>query len=70
MNSACQDTTQYSIKNLSNHEFEILKRAYEIQPSNYEELISLEGIGPKKIRALALISDLVYGTGPSSGRSC
>ncbi len=52
-------------QDLSNHEFEILKRAYEIQPSNYEELISLEGIGPKKIRALALISDLVYGTGPS-----
>ena len=45
--------------------FEALKRAYEIQPSSYEELISLQGLGPKKIRALALISELVYGAAPS-----
>ncbi len=44
---------------------EVLKRAYELQPRNYEELISLEGMGPKKIRALALISDLIYGSKPS-----
>jgi len=52
-------------EDLSDREFEVLKQAWEIQPSNYEELISLEGIGPKKIRALALISDLVYGSNPS-----
>ena len=46
---------------LSEKEFEVLKKAWEIQPENYEELISLKGIGPKKIRALALISDLVFG---------
>jgi len=46
---------------LSDKEFEVLKNAYELQPENYQELISLKGIGPKKIRALALISDLVYG---------
>jgi hypothetical protein len=50
---------------LSNREFEVLKRAWELQPSGYEELVSLEGMGPKKIRALALISDLVYGSKPS-----
>lgn len=44
---------------------EVLKRAYELQPANYEELVSLSGMGPKKIRALALISDLVYGSAPS-----
>jgi hypothetical protein len=44
---------------------EVLKRAYELQPASYEELISLQGMGPKKIRALALISDLVYGSRPS-----
>ena len=38
-----------------------MKKAYELQPRDYKELISLKGIGPKKIRALALISDLVYG---------
>jgi len=42
-----------------------LKRAYEIQPTDYEELISLKGMGPKKIRALALVSDLIYGSKPS-----
>ncbi len=46
---------------LSDSEFKVLKNAYELQPSDYKELISLKGIGPKKIRALALISDLVYG---------
>ena len=46
---------------ISEQEFKVLKNAYELQPENYEELLSLEGIGPKKIRALALISDLVYG---------
>lgn len=44
---------------------EVLKRAYELQPADYEELVSLSGMGPKKIRALALISDLVYGSAPS-----
>jgi uncharacterized protein len=52
-------------EDLSDHEYEVLKRAWDIQPSNYEELVSLEGMGPKKIRALALISDLVYGSSPS-----
>ncbi|GAB4316394.1 MAG: DUF763 domain-containing protein [Methanobacteriaceae archaeon] len=50
---------------LSPQEFQVLKRAWEIQPQNYEELILLKGMGPKKIRALALISDLVYGAVPS-----
>lgn len=50
---------------LTDKDLEILKRAWEIQPTHYEELLSLEGMGPKKIRALALISDLVYGAEPS-----
>jgi hypothetical protein len=45
--------------------FEVLRKAYEIQPGNYEELVSLQGMGPKRIRALALISEVVYGTAPS-----
>ncbi len=46
---------------MSDQEFKVLDNAYQVQPENYQELISLEGMGPKKIRALALISDLVYG---------
>ncbi len=38
-----------------------LRIAYEIQPESYEDLIALRGMGPKRIRALALISELIYG---------
>lgn len=50
---------------MSEQEFKVLKRAWELQPQSYGELVSLRGIGPKKIRALALISDFVYGAPPS-----
>ncbi len=39
-----------------------LIQAYEIQPKNFEELILIKGMGQKNIRALALISHLIYGT--------
>jgi hypothetical protein len=42
-----------------------LQLAYELQPSSYEDLVALRGLGPKRIRALALISELVYGASPS-----
>jgi len=42
-----------------------LQMAYELQPSSYEELVALRGLGPKSIRALALISELIYGASPS-----
>lgn len=53
------------IKELSRQTKKSLEKAYEIQPENYEELLSIQGIGPKSIRALALISELVYGSPPS-----
>lgn len=37
------------------------RRAYETNPGDFEELLGTEGVGPKTIRALALLSDLVYG---------
>ncbi|OGN91535.1 MAG: hypothetical protein A2Z75_07690 [Chloroflexi bacterium RBG_13_50_10] len=33
---------------------------YERQPDNFENLLSLEGVGPKTLRALSLISELIY----------
>jgi hypothetical protein len=33
---------------------------YEHQPENFENLLSLEGVGPKTLRALGLISELIY----------
>ncbi len=37
------------------------RHAYEANPTDFEELLGAEGVGPKTIRAFALISDLVYG---------
>ena len=45
----------------------ILLRTYERQPGDFEELIGLEGVGAKTVRALSLISELVYGV-PASFR--
>lgn len=43
----------------------LLRQIYEFQPTNYEELLSHRGVGPSTVRALALISDLLYGSKPS-----
>jgi hypothetical protein len=43
----------------------IILKTYERQPQNFEQLLGLEGVGPKTIRALSLISELVYGVAPS-----
>jgi hypothetical protein len=40
----------------------IFLTAYEHKPENFESLLALEGIGPKTLRALSLISELVYDT--------
>ncbi|MCX5999227.1 MAG: DUF763 domain-containing protein, partial [Chloroflexi bacterium] len=40
---------------------------YERQPKDFEELIGIEGVGPKTVRALSLISELVHGV-PASFR--
>ena len=42
--------------------FQALEKAYEIQPKTFEELLMIKGVGAKTIRALALISSLVYGS--------
>jgi hypothetical protein len=42
-----------------------LRNAYEFQPSNYEELLAIRGVGPSAVRALALTGELVYGSSPS-----
>lgn len=47
-----------------------LMNAFEFQPKNYEELVAVKGLGAKSIRALALISKLVYGAEPSWRDPC
>jgi len=39
--------------------------AREQYPRNFEELLSLKGMGPKTIRALSLVSEIIYGAKPS-----
>ncbi|MEM4282528.1 MAG: DUF763 domain-containing protein [Candidatus Woesearchaeota archaeon] len=53
------------IKNELKMNEETLKRASDIQPSTYEELILVKGFGPRHVRALALISELIYGASAS-----
>jgi hypothetical protein len=55
----------HGITDLTERTIVALQRAYEIQPENYEELVAIRGIGPKAVRALALVSDLIYGKPPS-----
>lgn len=55
----------HTISGLTDRTIAALTKAYELQPENYEELISIRGIGPRAVRALALVSDLVFGKSPS-----
>lgn len=37
----------------------------ELKPDSYEKLLATEGVGPKTIRALALVAEVIYGAKPS-----
>jgi hypothetical protein len=43
-------------------DWNLFRRIYDIQPQNYEELLSIHGVGPATIRSLSLIGELIYGT--------
>jgi hypothetical protein len=43
-------------------DYETLTKLHQFQPENYEELVSFKGVGAKTVRALALISQLIFGT--------
>ena len=43
----------------------IIEKAHFFEPKNFEELLALEGVGPKTIRALSLVSEIIYGAKPS-----
>jgi hypothetical protein len=45
----------------------ILLKTYDRAPENFETLLGLEGVGAKTLRALALASEIIYGT-PASTR--
>ncbi len=39
--------------------------AKDQDPQNFEQLLALQGIGPKTIRALSLVAEIIYGAEPS-----
>lgn len=43
----------------------ILEKLKFEKPENYEKLLATEGVGPKTIRALSLVSEIIYGAKPS-----
>ena len=43
----------------------ILWRLCDQKPENYEKLLATQGVGPKTIRALALVAEVIYGAKPS-----
>ena len=43
----------------------ILARLADQKPESYEKLLATEGVGPKTIRALALVAEVIYGAKPS-----
>jgi len=49
------------------HLRKVLVSTYEASPQNYEQLLAVPGVGPKAVRALALVADVVYGS-PASMR--
>lgn len=43
----------------------ILWKLCDEKPENYETLLATQGVGPKTVRALALVSEVIYGASPS-----
>ncbi len=53
------------VKELCRGTLATLEKINKLSPKDYEELVAIEGVGPKTIRALALLSDLIFGKPPS-----
>ncbi len=47
-----------------NINWDTLERLYNFQPDNYEQLLSVKGVGPATVRGLALVAELMYGEEP------
>ena len=57
--------TQTTLNMPRNINWDTISRLYEFQPQNYEELLSVKGVGPATVRGLALVAELIYGEEPS-----
>ncbi len=43
----------------------IIQKVHSLKPANFEQLLMTEGVGPRTIRALSLVSEIIYGARPS-----
>jgi hypothetical protein len=43
----------------------ILRSAADHKPDNFEKLLGMRGVGPKTLRSLSLVTELIYGEKPS-----
>ncbi|HOL21706.1 MAG TPA: DUF763 domain-containing protein [bacterium] len=66
--------TEFKTHPVLNEEFlynryleKILWTVYQKRPENYERLVSIAGVGPKTVRALSLVAEVIYGA-PASYR--
>jgi hypothetical protein len=66
MDQTPSQSNRNQVLNMPRHiDWDAMKRAYEFQPVNYEELLGMQGVGPAAVRALALVSQIIYGAEPS-----
>lgn len=42
-------------------DWDLVRRIYEIQPTSYENFLSIKGVGPRTVRAISLIAELIFG---------
>ena len=69
---------EMELKNIEFHWHPVLKEKFDLKrlektiffaksqnPENFEQLLSSKGVGPKTIRALSLVAELIYGAKPS-----
>ncbi|MCM8778153.1 MAG: DUF763 domain-containing protein, partial [Candidatus Omnitrophica bacterium] len=64
--------TEFKTHPVLNEEFiynryleKILWTVYQQKPENYEKLVAIAGVGPKTVRALSLVAEVIYGAHPS-----
>ena len=69
---------EMELKNVEFHWHPVLKEKFDLKrlektilaahlenPKDFEQLLALKGVGPKTIRALSLVSEIIYGARPS-----
>lgn len=62
---AAENFTMAQRHSIDHRDYKKFMDLHEFQPHSYEEIVAFPGIGPKTIRSLALLGELVYGEAPS-----